>query len=338
MSKKVKRFISVVLALSLAVVLCVPISAYTSGTSNLSNGFYSIKALCNNKYLDIANADSSYAKIQIWDYNLNQRNQTFYLEKDGSYWAIFYGVTNKAVSVENSSLDDRANLILTDYTGKANQQWSISKNSDNSYCIINRNSGKYIDVYNGDSQNGTRLIQFYSHGGINQKFEFVDVTKEVNQNSNSYSNSNNGWYIDDNGDEIEMVIGDDDEFESNTFYYKNYVVYNYTEYDLDFIPKSDTTYLAKVNCLYANTVLDYICDQLVPDSLYKTFVKAARSGKSNGSVNPLIEKTYVTFSVEYNYDKVYIRSTESTKYLKWTKNNRIKAENEADDWTIFEYV
>lgn len=322
MYNKFKRFFSMVLAITLALTLCIPVSA--SNVNTLTNGYYSIKAVCNGKYFDAGNGSFG-SQIQIWDYNLDQRNQTFYISEVGNYWAIYLGSSNYVIAVEDSSNEDRASLVLQNYSGADNQLWKIISNGDKTFSFVNKNSDKYMDVYNGDSANGTRMIQFYSHGGINQKFELVDLN-----NRSSYREF-------DDSDEIEMVI-DDEDLEYYVFHYNGYTVYNYTNIDLTSIPVSGKTYLANVQYLYANTVLDWICDQLVSSSEYKAFIKAARKGRTDGSVNNLIVKTYSTFTVQYDYDNVYITSTDTTRYIKWTKNNRIKTQKEYNDWTTFEYV
>lgn len=56
------------------------------------------------------------------------------------------------------------------------QKWQIQKNSDNTYSIISKGSGLYIDINAGQIKNGSN-IQVYTGNGTNaQKFMLESLT------------------------------------------------------------------------------------------------------------------------------------------------------------------
>ncbi len=61
------------------------------------------------------------------------------------------------------------------------QKWLIQKNSDNTYSIISKGSGLYIDINAGQIKNGSN-IQVYTGNGTNaQKFMLETLTTTNNK-------------------------------------------------------------------------------------------------------------------------------------------------------------
>lgn len=329
MFKKYTRFISLLLVMTLAVSICTPISASAANNSDaLSQGYYLLKCDFCDKYVDTAGTENN-ARVQIWERTTAQSNQVFYFyQVDNTYWSIINTSSNKAVSVKDSSPDDCASIVLYDYSGTPNQLWEPVKHSNGSYSFCNKNSRLYMDVRSVNSSNGAELIQCYFNGGGNQKFWLQKA--DQNQNSNSgYVNPNY------NDDEIEIIYDDDDEDEEIW----DYVIVNYTNYDLDdltydTLPEENKKYLAEISYLDEDDVYDRIAAKShIPAPEYKKFYEVATKGKSNG-VNPVIRKIYVTFKITYSSNKIYIRQAKKyVKYVKWTKANAKKASQEMQDWT-----
>ena len=62
-------------------------------------------------------------------------------------------------------------IIYINYTSGSGSVSGLT--SGQTYYLRNANSGKYLDVPNGNSTNGTDLIQYYLKGGNNQQFKLV---------------------------------------------------------------------------------------------------------------------------------------------------------------------
>jgi lipoprotein-anchoring transpeptidase ErfK/SrfK len=57
------------------------------------------------------------------------------------------------------------------YNGGGNQKFTVTKNSDGTYTIVNCLSGKALDASGGKSSAGTNIIQYSKNGGKNQKWK-----------------------------------------------------------------------------------------------------------------------------------------------------------------------
>ena len=83
-------------------------------------------------------------------------------------------VSGKALTVENSSAENGANILFSEYTGDTSQKFSIRCNKDGSYSLMTVSSdGKScIDVYEASKESGAKLCQWEYKGSDNQKFAF----------------------------------------------------------------------------------------------------------------------------------------------------------------------
>lgn len=338
---KIKRALSLLLVVCIALCFCIPTTAMMhadAADSTISTGYYLIKGVGSGKYLDVTDeSKENGARLQIWDKFALHQNQVFYLTPVGDYWKIISYNSHKVIEVRDSRTDNGAPVAQWDYANIACQQWSIINNGDGTVSFKNRNSGKYMDVSGNETANGTKVIQYEPNGTTAQKFELKKLyTEDVHSAS---------WNIKTSQIQTQWVpvLGNTHNLSGYNFAVKN---------GLAEVPVTGKTYLVKVEYIDANTVLDIICEKgMDPSTLeqlgdlikgeateeavakilqkagwevpgvgiiigtaqilcsmtdksgeeYKNFVTVARQGRDNGSVNCIIRKTYVTFNSQYSY-------------------------------------
>ncbi|OJU15299.1 MAG: hypothetical protein BGN88_15530 [Clostridiales bacterium 43-6] len=112
-------------------------------------------------------------------YDMSQRlfagasNQKFkiYSNGDGSYKIQWTG-NNTCLSVENNSVADGARIITSPWTGDNSQKWFFNRNSDGTYSILNKRSGKsFTNSGSGGGYDGSRLVQWPVRSYLNYTLE-----------------------------------------------------------------------------------------------------------------------------------------------------------------------
>jgi mannan endo-1,4-beta-mannosidase len=85
--------------------------------------------------------------------------------------------SGKALDVSDASMTDGGNTQLWSYVGAANQQWRIENIGDGYYRLINRHSGKALDVAGGAGMldDGANVQQWTPNGQTNQHWRFERV-------------------------------------------------------------------------------------------------------------------------------------------------------------------
>ncbi|WP_164716771.1 RICIN domain-containing protein [Paenibacillus whitsoniae] len=113
----------------------------------------------------------------------------------GGYWKIVNRNSGKAIDVEASGRDDTRNISQYTDAGTPNQQWAfvevpqgVSALMNNAvYTIVNKNSGKLIDVQGASTANSANIWQYHDIAGTGQQWKAVDqgggYWKFVNVNS-----------------------------------------------------------------------------------------------------------------------------------------------------------
>lgn len=92
----------------------------------------------------------------------------------------------KCLDVKEGSMEDGAEVILWDCHNGDNQIWDFNPNGQYDEfgsplgTITSRKSGKCIDAEGGSTEIGTRLIQWYCHGGENQTWKLVNWGPNAN--------------------------------------------------------------------------------------------------------------------------------------------------------------
>lgn len=123
-------------------------------------GYYTFYSkLDNNKVIDVDNAKKTNGtNIQLYASN-NSVAQIWYLKKlDNGYYAILSAMNPEvALTAASGNRTDGINVEISKYKDLDTQKWAI-RNAGNEYnVIVSKASGLNIDVYNGNTSNGTNI-------------------------------------------------------------------------------------------------------------------------------------------------------------------------------------
>ena len=106
---------------------------------------------------------------------------TFIRLDDGKY--IVQSSDGRALTVENGSTDNGANITLEDYSGDDSQKFTLQCNKDGSYTLLSvvSDGTACADVYEVSTDDDANICQWEYWGGDGQKFilEPVPVKKAV---------------------------------------------------------------------------------------------------------------------------------------------------------------
>ena len=161
------------------------------------NGYYSILTACSNynSVIDVyAEGTSNGTNIIQWKHSGGD-NQKFQIVKIGDAYAIKTKITScySCLDVYNWSTANGGNIAQYEYGGGNNQLWYLEDGTssgsssgnvytdsngaviglDGTYYIKSVHSGKYLDVAEGRSANGTNIQQYQFNGSDAQKFKLV---------------------------------------------------------------------------------------------------------------------------------------------------------------------
>jgi hypothetical protein len=122
------------------------------------------------------------ARIQQAKYNLAVPPQTWLLIPVGQgYFKIQNTSSEKVLDVTDASLSDGAAIQQWDYNGAWQQQWWLEPTGvddfelfleTTNFYIVNRLSGKVLDVTNASLADGAPIQQWSSNGGWQQQWRF----------------------------------------------------------------------------------------------------------------------------------------------------------------------
>lgn len=328
--------------------------------STVSTGYYIIKGVGGGKYLDVTDeSKENGARLQIWDKFPYHQNQVFYLTPVGDYWKIIAYNSRKVIEVRDSRTDDGAPVAQWDYANIACQQWSIINNGDGTVSFKNRNSGKYMDVSGNETANGTKVIQYEPNGTTAQKFELKKLCNEDVYSASwnmTTSQIQTQWvpalgnvhnlsgynFTTKNGLTEVPVTG------------KTYLVK--VEY-MDANTVLNIICEKGMNPSTINQLIDLLKGEATEEAVgnvlkkagweevpgvgiaigvaqivvsftdksgeeHNNFVAVARQGRSNGSVNCIIKKTYVTFNSQYAYGPLNDGTTAWGSYINIVADER----------------
>ncbi len=136
----------------------------------VTSGKYTIRNINSGLYLTSKNGNAVQSSMQNWDVTALD---------DGTY--TFRTTDGNALTVENGSADDGANMSLSAYTGNDSQKFSIQCNKDGTYSILSvvSNGTRCADVYEISKDDGANICQWEFWGGDGQKFTFEPAWKEI---------------------------------------------------------------------------------------------------------------------------------------------------------------
>jgi hypothetical protein len=79
------------------------------------------------------------------------------------------------LDVYNYSGADHAEIVQWGDGNGANQQFRLADSADGYVRLVNRNSGKAVEVLNASSADGAKVVQYADRGGANQQWRLVRV-------------------------------------------------------------------------------------------------------------------------------------------------------------------
>ncbi|MGH3734849.1 MAG: family 20 glycosylhydrolase [Micromonosporaceae bacterium] len=91
--------------------------------------------------------------------------------QSGSNYQVTAG--GKAIDVPGSSTATGTQLVVWSPHPGANQSFTFTANSDDTYTVTNAGNGLCLDVDGGSSAAGAAIIQWSCHGGANQRWSLV---------------------------------------------------------------------------------------------------------------------------------------------------------------------
>lgn len=95
---------------------------------------------------------------------------TFTQTNDG--WYYIQNAAGQALTVENGSADDGADILLADFTGDTTQKFRVVQEGESTYALLTAASGGKgcADVYNISLDAGANICQWEYWGGDGQKY------------------------------------------------------------------------------------------------------------------------------------------------------------------------
>ncbi|MBQ8959893.1 MAG: RICIN domain-containing protein [Ruminococcus sp.] len=133
-------------------------------------GSYTIRNLNSEKYIADQNGSAVQSQAQTWIIT-KQDDDTYTIQTtDG-----------QALTVENGSSEDGADIVLADFNGSTSQKFGIQCNKDGTYSLLTNPSGykSCFDVYEISKDDGANICQWEFWGGDGQKFIIEPVSPEA---------------------------------------------------------------------------------------------------------------------------------------------------------------
>lgn len=137
---------------------------------DLSNGSYKIRHLDSGKYINIEQTGTMEGlKFMLWARN-DISGQSFYFERlsDDTY-KIISSAGGKALTV-NSDASER--IYQSDFTNNDAQKWYIVRVGE-SFKIVNKHSGKSLNVSDNSSTNGAYILHHNNDNSYAQRFQLI---------------------------------------------------------------------------------------------------------------------------------------------------------------------
>ncbi len=146
-----------------------------SGGETTLEGKYRVKVPSTNLALEIRRALTTNG-ANVWVYEQNGKpHQDVYLQYEGNgFYSVWIMGTNKVLDVRGGSILPGTNVIQWTYSGKDNQLWSVRKNADGSYTLVNKMTGLSLGAASeSTASNGTNLTGAQNNGRANNSFTLI---------------------------------------------------------------------------------------------------------------------------------------------------------------------
>ena len=137
--------------------------------SSVPSGYYTMRNLNSGLYISEKSGSAVQSSALTW--NITK-------QEDGAY--TLQNADGKALTVENNSADDGADIVLAEYTGEKSQKFNILCNKDGTYSLLTASSDNAgcADVFEISTEDGANICQWEYWGGDGQKFIF-EAAEEV---------------------------------------------------------------------------------------------------------------------------------------------------------------
>lgn len=135
----------------------------------VNSGKYTVRNLNSGLFISESDGNAVQSAEMTW---------TFTRLDDGKY--TVQSADGRALTVENDSADNGANITLEDYSGNDSQKFTLQCNKDGSYTLLSVVSdGKSCaDVYEVSTDDGANICQWEYWGGNGQKFVLEPAPEE----------------------------------------------------------------------------------------------------------------------------------------------------------------
>lgn len=180
-----------------------------AASNYISDGWYYIKNINSQKYLDVSGA-KDYNGANVIQYQGNGKaNQKWYVRNLGNnIVTIQCGMSGgRMLDVENGTNADGTNIRIWAANGASAQQFKVTKSSDGIYSLLTETSGesKAVDVYGWSKEDGGNINQWSYNGLACQQFKFEATSNGSSSTSGSSGSSDSSSTV--SGDTIEVKNG-----------------------------------------------------------------------------------------------------------------------------------
>ena len=170
-------------------------SSGSQNYSTLSDGWYCIKNVNAQKYLQVqGNKAQSGQNVELGSGN-GSSGQRWYLSNKGSGQITLKSELGYMLDVTGGKKADGTNIQIWSEHGGTAQTFMLKSNGNNQYGIVTKTSegAKGLDASNKGTYEGTNVQQYSYYGGINQLWVFEPIRSDNNVDQNNGTIAN-GWY------------------------------------------------------------------------------------------------------------------------------------------------
>ncbi len=154
-------------------------SSDSSESILISDGWYYIKNVNSQKYVEVANAnDSNGANVQQYQGNGHACQKWYVTNKGNNYITLKNGMSGgRMLDVAYGTDADGTNIQIYDANNLDPQTFKVKEVSSGKYALLTKcsNETKAVDVYGWSTANGGNINQWTYNGGACQQFQFEAV-------------------------------------------------------------------------------------------------------------------------------------------------------------------
>lgn len=139
--------------------------------------YYTVRARCSGFYMDVYGAASTDGTaVQVFRGNGTEAQKWRFIPAgtrtvaNGDYYITTALDKNMCLNVRGASTGNEANVEIAAKKEEESRIFSVAYLNNGFYKILNKNSGKSLDVYTGKAVRGTNVQQYEYHGGLPQQW------------------------------------------------------------------------------------------------------------------------------------------------------------------------